>query len=471
MDPNSPNSPNDLILTLVDQHNEITIDLHKKVLSTACIYFEKLFTTCREKFMEEITIYVPNAFVCYDCIMSFYGETTNIGGLIKYLHMLEYIKCSDFLGLPIMFDGLKNEIIPTEYFEKLLSIIPILGYDSEVIDFVIKNMPEKYDLTMLDKTLVKKILDHCRPKIIAGDWNNNLTIFNGDTGTVIGQVTVEKLSDGNRDAILSVHISPDNKQIVTGHYSGCVRIWRTEDLKLIEIINGHKSFVASVFFSYDNKKIVSCGKDRTVKIWDIANGKNILLHTLSVNIGWILSVCFSRDDKKIVAGCADKTIRIWDSDTGELINTLADHGDVVNTVACSPDNKKIISGSRCIIKIWDIETGDLLNSINAHNDLVTAICFTLDHNIFVSTGNDNTIKIWDNDMLVRTITGHQDVVCGMNILSDNKTIVSASWDHTIKIWNINDSCLLKTIQHDDVSSVCYTNFHHTDLVNRLVTFQ
>ena len=72
---------------------------------------------------------------------------------------------------------------------------------------------------------------------------------------------------------------------------------------------------------------------------------------------YVKSVAISPDNKKIVSGSSDKTIRTWDLESGNLINTLNGYGEVLS-VAISSDNKKIVSGSGDktdhTIRIWDI---------------------------------------------------------------------------------------------------------------------
>src|SRR6202453_204535 len=83
----------DLSLTLIDANHEIKINLHKIILYSSCIYFEKLLTNCKEKYLNEITIDVPNAFIVYDIIMSFYRQKMNIGNYSEWKYQLELIKC------------------------------------------------------------------------------------------------------------------------------------------------------------------------------------------------------------------------------------------------------------------------------------------------------------------------------------------------------------------------------------------
>src|SRR3990172_2553760 len=107
----------DLILTLDDGINQITSYFHKIILYSSCIYFEKLLTTFKEKNQYQIKIEVPNAFVAYYIIMSFYHQTTNIGRLPQWQHTLESVKCYDFFGLSVDSTLLFNLDVPNEGFE------------------------------------------------------------------------------------------------------------------------------------------------------------------------------------------------------------------------------------------------------------------------------------------------------------------------------------------------------------------
>ena len=83
----------------------------------------------------------------------------------------------------------------------------------------------------------------------------------------------------------------------------------------------------------------------TLRVWDAERGKEIIQplegHTSKVN-----SVAYSPDGKKIVSGSSDKTVRVWNSFTGkEIIPPSNGHGNAVYSVAFSNDGKKIVSGS------------------------------------------------------------------------------------------------------------------------------
>jgi WD40 repeat protein len=48
----------------------------------------------------------------------------------------------------------------------------------------------------------------------------------------------------------------------------------------------------------------------------------------------------------VASGSGDKTVKLWNLQTGELLQTLADHAERVSAVALSPDGKTLVSGSQ-----------------------------------------------------------------------------------------------------------------------------
>jgi WD40 repeat protein len=65
----------------------------------------------------------------------------------------------------------------------------------------------------------------------------------------------------------------------------------------------------------------------------------------------------SPDGQTIASGSSDKTIKLWNIKTGELIRTLAGHGDGVQSLAFSQNGNILVScGFDNIIKIWRVST-------------------------------------------------------------------------------------------------------------------
>jgi len=66
----------------------------------------------------------------------------------------------------------------------------------------------------------------------------------------------------------------------------------------------------------------------------------------------ISSVAFSPDDKTLLSGSADGTARLWDVVTGQELLTLKGHKSTVSLVAFAPDGKRLATASGPEVKLW-----------------------------------------------------------------------------------------------------------------------
>ncbi len=72
----------------------------------------------------------------------------------------------------------------------------------------------------------------------------------------------------------------------------------------------------------------------------------------------MFSVCISSDGEILASGGKDKTIKLWNIESGENINTLKGHTDIVRSVKFSPDGKILASGGYDNnIILWKVSTG------------------------------------------------------------------------------------------------------------------
>ena len=75
-----------------------------------------------------------------------------------------------------------------------------------------------------------------------------------------------------------------------------------------------------------------------------------------------MSICLSHDNN-IISGSLDNSIKIWDIKTGNLINELKGHSEVINNICISENDKLIVSDSLNQLIIHNIQTGKIETSI------------------------------------------------------------------------------------------------------------
>ncbi|HSK71858.1 MAG TPA: DUF4365 domain-containing protein, partial [Pyrinomonadaceae bacterium] len=116
--------------------------------------------------------------------------------------------------------------------------------------------------------------------------------------------------EGHSDFILTVAITPDGKQIVSGSNDNTLRVWDLASSRCLNTLEGHSIPVWAVAITPDGKQIVSGSNDKTLRVWDLSSGR--CLNTLEGHSGWIWSVAITSDGKQIISGSEDKTLRVWD---------------------------------------------------------------------------------------------------------------------------------------------------------------
>jgi len=98
----------------------------------------------------------------------------------------------------------------------------------------------------------------------------------------------------------------------------------------------------------------------SIVIWDVGTGKQIwnfkLPHVVRGTASWSRSAAFSPNDTMVVSGWYNGAIAVWNVETGEVVKTLRESGETVDTVLFY-GNDRIITQSASEIKVWDLATG------------------------------------------------------------------------------------------------------------------
>src|SRR5262249_31670797 len=99
--------------------------------------------------------------------------------------------------------------------------------------------------------------------------------------------------------------------------------------------------------------------------------RSLIGHTDVVN-----SVAISPDGRRLVTGSWDRTAKVWDAGNGQELLSLKGHSGGVASVAISPDGRRLVTGSQDgTAKVWDAATGQELLSLTS---AVTSVAISPD---------------------------------------------------------------------------------------------
>ncbi|MBD2452007.1 WD40 repeat domain-containing protein [Nostoc sp. FACHB-152] len=154
--------------------------------------------------------------------------------------------------------------------------------------------------------------------------------------------------------------------------------------------------------------------------------------TVEGHLDKVNSVAISPDNLTLASGSNDKTVKIWSLLTGEIQRTLTGHTSKVNAVVFSPDGRLVSCSGDNTIKFWDWQRGKLVNSLEeVHSKSVDAIAISPDGKIIISTSWH--IKVADllNGKEISTLEGNG-YISSLAISPDSKIFVNDCYD-TIKV--------------------------------------
>ncbi|NRF66935.1 WD40 repeat domain-containing protein [Aquincola sp. S2] len=144
--------------------------------------------------------------------------------------------------------------------------------------------------------------------------------------------------------------------------------------------------------------IATAGYDNRVILWERATQRALAmgLHDHLVN-----SVAFSPDGKRLVSASSDHTARIWAVPSMQLMTVLSGHADDVDTAVFSPDGKRIATSSHDhTVRTWDAITGQPLALMLGHQGDVLALAWDDNGKSLVSSSDDGTVRRWCPDSAV-----------------------------------------------------------------------
>ena len=215
---------------------------------------------------------------------------------------------------------------------------------------------------------------------------------------------------------------------------------------------GSSGFMAT--FSHEGSKIAIGFIDGTLRLWDCMTATLLLgplQRALKIPFG-NSGLAFSRDGTKIILGCGVRSIHgsvhMCDTTTGAPLLTLFGHTDSVYSVAFSPDESNIVSGSEdTTVRVWDASTGQLLKIFSGHAGPVHSVSFSPNGSQIASGSGDNTIRLWDvatGKPLIHPLA-HTSTVEFVKFFAGGTQLLSGSYDGTIRLWEIAKGALLQTI--------------------------
>uniref|UniRef100_A0A4W6DB62 PH-interacting protein n=1 Tax=Lates calcarifer TaxID=8187 RepID=A0A4W6DB62_LATCA len=282
---------------------------------------------------------------------------------------------------------------------------------------------------------------------------------------------------GHLSSVYCVTFDRTGRRIFTGSDDCLVKIWGTDDGRLLATLRGHAAEISDMAVSYENTMIAAGSCDKTIRVWCLQTCAPLAVlegHAASITSLQFSPLC-SGSKRYLSSTGADGTICFWQWDArtlkfGQRPSKFTERSRPGVQMICSSFSAGgmfLATGSTDhIIRVYYFGSGqpEKISELESHTDKVDSIQFSHCSDRFVSGSRDGTARIWQLQP-----QGWRSILLDMKYnpppLEDKVTklkVTMVAWDRhdstvitaannlTLKVWNSTTGNLVHVLMgHED----------------------
>src|SRR5712691_6312185 len=188
--------------------------------------------------------------------------------------------------------------------------------------------------------------------------------------------------------------------------------------------------IAAVAISRSGQYWAAASQRGEVRVWREA-GQTLHL-AWQAHTEFVTSLAFSPDERTLASGSLDNSLKLWDVESRALLWS-GWHAKGTTCLAFAPDGSLLASGgSEATVRLWDPKLGTPLEEL-PHPGAVLSLAWSPDGRLLASGDFAGTIRLWERQptgpvTCVQTLVGHTKQVQTLAWSPDGGTLASGGFD-------------------------------------------
>jgi WD40 repeat protein len=242
-------------------------------------------------------------------------------------------------------------------------------------------------------------------------------------------------------------VSADGRECLTGSFgetrSDNLRLWSVAAGQPLRTFAGHLGGISAVAFCPGGAQVASAGKtDGAVRFWDLGSGRQV--RAIWGDAAGFENAAFSRDTGSAISWGDDGVIRVSDLSDADVLQTLVgSFHEPVQSLAISPDGRRLALGGLNRLAIWDATNGNVLSDVRgewykpcSRADL-DELAFSPDARWIAAGAAQGQVWLFrgDNGQPVGQLGSHDRDVRSVRFTADGRRVISNN-GNTLRAWRV-----------------------------------
>ncbi|TDH67683.1 hypothetical protein CCR75_004816 [Bremia lactucae] len=275
--------------------------------------------------------------------------------------------------------------------------------------------------------------------VVTGAMDSTVRVWQRDTSSSF--VVMESASIYEHEHWITASVALGSGGFATGSMDKHIRLFDAQ-FQRYGLLQGHDGGVISLAVSYDQKQLLSGSWDGTARVWSLETFECLHIFRGHENGVCVLglpngSIVTGSTGQQVGNTIVDFKLRFWDAKTFSLLKTIADHAGPIRQLALVHTIGFLSCSNDGSIKLRT-NTGTVLATMvhprNAEGKpgFVLGIC-VLPNGLLVSASEDATARVWAQDgALLQTIEHPGGLWCVTSL--PNGDFLTGCDDHVVRVF-------------------------------------